>query len=167
MDGNFCLTKKTLFFAVKFFGIRVFSLILYFSKEGVYYSVFGKKGKKIVRKKSDEKKSVSVPFSLYALHFLTVDVKVYTSGSVEESTYACGFVLSLLDSAFQYLEKAKLMDRGSITVLPCYTADQTMVHFSIKIYTSIVRFLSSFTHTEKEVNYAKRRNRKDYGENAG
>ena len=104
------------------------------------------------------------PFSLDCLKFTDFSVKVYIGGSDPGNvTYACGAVSALADGIFEYLDKRKLLDRGEFIILPCYSSDQMSVNFSICFFTSIIKILSSFVHTNKGDYYAKRRYREHHG----
>ena len=159
VDGNFCLRKKTAFVCVRFFRSRVFSLLLFFAPDGVYYSIYGKKGKPIGEKKKSKskKKKISVPFSVESLKFTDISVKCYIGGETDSVNCTCGALLAFIGSAMDTLEKRGLLDRGNLLVLPSYVSNQTTVNFSICVFTSIAKILSSFVHTKSGEKYAKRR----------
>ncbi|MCR4725678.1 MAG: hypothetical protein K5753_00435 [Clostridia bacterium] len=164
VDGDFCLQKKTAFVAVRFFRVRVFSLLLYFSDDGVYYSIYGKKGKKFgSERRKKKKKTIKLPFSLDSIRFADISVKIYLGGDAETLAYSCGAAATLTGEILDFLEKRKLLDKGKILVLPCFSSNQTTVNFSICFFTSIVKLLSSIVHTNDGENYAKRRYRKYHG----
>ena len=167
IDGDFCLNKKTFFVAVRLFRTRVFSLIFYFAPDGIYYSILGKKGKKIKVKSDAPKKKVNIPFSIEALRFTHISVKIYIGGDAERVHYGCFSASMILGTLLKELEGRKLLDRGEVLVLPSYAADQMTVNFSICLFTSALQYLASLVHTKGGDNYAKRRYREYNGENAG
>ena len=163
-DGSFCLNKKTTFIAIRLFGLRVFSLLLYFAPDGIYYSIFGKRGKRMDREVEERKKKKgSIPFSIDAIKFTDLSVKINIGGDVDDVSMTCGTVMALMDSVFAYLKERDLLDQGRVVVLPSYTADQMTVNFSINGFTSPIKILSSLVHTKDGEKYAKRRYRQHNG----
>lgn len=163
-DGDFCLNKKTAFIAVRLFGLRVFSLLLYFAPDGVYYSIFGKRGKRI-HPEGDERKKKKASFSISvdAIKFTNISVKFHIGGNVDDVSVACGTVTAFADSVFAYLKEKDLLDKGRVIVLPSYTADQMTANFSISGFTAPIKVLSSLVHTKNGEKYAKRRYREHNG----
>ena len=155
------MDKKLIFIKIRLFFVKIIALKVYFAPDGLYYSINGKKGKPIRPKEKTEGKKF--PFDIHALHVTNMEVRVYTGGSLVGVTYLCAALLQMLYAAERYLSAENVLDRADLRVLPCFVNEQATVYFSIKLFTSIAKFLLSLIHTKKGVEYAKRSNREYHG----
>ena len=160
-DCSFSLEKRILCFTLRLFGVKILYGKVFFDKEGICLSLYGRKGRAIVPPKG--KGGGGIPFDLTALHFSSISLDVYAGGDLLGATYLLSSLIGVMDAAMRYLESEKLLDRAEIRVIPCYINRQTSANLSIRVFTSIIKFSASFIHTKIGVNHAKRSDRKDHG----
>ena len=156
--GAFSLDKKTLFVKLSLFGIKMLSVTLYFSPQGIEWSLNGKKGKILFLK---ERSGTPMPIGLEVVRITYLRIDVYSGNDVAGTTCGMGVLFAILDPALGYLRSRKLLDRAAVRILPCYVNEQTTVKFSIRLFTGIALFLGGIIHTKR--GYAKRSHRKDHG----
>lgn len=160
-DCRFSLEKRILSVTLRLFGLKILYGKVFFDKNGLFFSIYGRKGKPILPK--ERKSGSGISFDLRALHFSSITVDIYAGGDLSAATYSLSAIIVALDAAMRYLESERLLDHASLRVLPCYINAQSAVNLSIRLFTSPIKFLSSFIHTKKGANYAKRSDRKDHG----
>ena len=160
-DFRFSLEKRIISFTFRLFAVKVLYGKVFFDKSGLYFSLYGRRGKAVIPKQG--KRGSSISFDIRALHFSSVTVDVYAGGDLFAATYVLSALIAVMDAAMRYLESERLLDHASVRVMPCYINEQSSVNLSIRFFTSPIKFLSSFIHTTKGANYAKRSDRKDHG----
>ena len=146
---------------LKVFGISLLRIRIFLSEEGLFLSLNGKKGKEIKRKK--KKKSIFgfSPFS--AIKIRSFDLSVRAGGSPDKISPILAILKSIAGTFLSYLSSEKIVDEWRVRVLPSYDEKRATVNFTISIFTSLAFLLSSFTHTTKGDQYAKRNDRKYNG----
>ena len=125
-------------------------LTIYFSPEGVEYSLNGRPSEPI---RAREKSGGGIPFDIHIIRITSLDVNVYGGNEISATSYVEYGVLSLLDAAIRSLLSEGILDRASIRVLPCYVNEQTTANLSIRLFTTPTLFLGGIIHTKK--GYAK------------
>ena len=159
-DGAFSLDRKLFFVSIKVYGIRMLSIKVFFDeKAGILVSVNGKNGKPLSmkeKKKQQGKKKNYLPL-ITALYFTKADITVYAGGEPRRVSLMLAFLQMITETFLSLLPRSP--DVSRVTMLPCYTGDQTTVKFSIKLFTSVLVILFALAHTRKEEKDAKRSNR--------
>ena len=147
--GSFSLDRRVLTVKIKLFGIKIASINLLLSQEGVFVSLNGKKGKEIKNKKKKK------PFSFHPLSAIVIKqlkITICAGGEAGGVSLALGSIKILLYNFVSYLKTNGRLDDGKIRIKPCYTSDTTTVNFSTRFFSSFAMAASAFIHTKDGAN---------------
>lgn len=165
-EGVFLVEKKLLVLSVFFFGLKFIRIKALLTDDGIFLSLNGGKGKPIRKKKKQSKKKKGMKLSfLDAIYIQRLDISLCAGGEPTAASLGLGATMNLIDSAMMYVERKKRLDYCRIRVVPSYGEERGTVKFSITLFTSGAFLIGALAHTTKGDNYAKRSNRKYYGQN--
>ena len=145
-QGSFRSDKRTISLTLRVYGIKILSVLLYFSEKGIFLSLNGKQGKPI--KPTD--KPISFHFDpLAAIRIRSLALTIAAGGEPVVLSSVLGIASGSISTFLSYLEARRILDRGSIRLLPRYTGEHSSVNFSIKIFTSLAMALGALIHTPR------------------
>ena len=146
--GSIDVDRRIVGARIKLFGIKLLSIKVFFSDDGVFISINGKKGKELKTKRSDNNKKMRFdPVAAVRIRSLSLSVSV--AGDPSALSFALGSALSALSAALAFLECRGVLDKARLRVIPRYSGGAMAVNFSISLFFSVAMLFGGLIHTTR------------------
>ncbi len=150
-EGAYSYDRRIAFIIIKLYGVKLFTIKVYFNKEeGVFISLNGKKGKRLGEGKPKRKKptrEINYLALLSGVYLTKVDIALYIGGEPQSISLLLGSIRILLDTIVALINLRRPLDSSRIRLLPCFHSDPVSAKFSITLFTSPVLILFALAHT--------------------
>ena len=150
-EGTYSYDRSIAFIIIKLYGVKVFTIKVYFNnEEGVFISLNGKKGKRLGEGKRKHKKpprEINYLSLLSCVYLSKVDIALYIGGEPQSISLLLGSIRILLDSILALINARRPLDSSRIRLLPCFHSDPVTAKFSITLFTSPALILFALAHT--------------------
>ena len=145
--GVFDVDKRILSLVIRLYRIKVFTLKLYFSDEGIFLSFNGKKGRLFNKKKKEKGKNRPTFDILNAIRIRSLTLTVSIAGDPFILSCSLASSFAALSAVISALGSRGFLDHARIRLLPRAVGKAATVDFSISMITSFAMLFCGFSHT--------------------
>ena len=154
--GVFDVDKRILSVVIRLYGIKVFTLKLYFSDEGIFLSFNGKKGRLLIKKKKEKGENRPTFDILNAIRIRSLTLTASIAGDPFVLSCSLASSFAALSAVISALESRGVLDHARIRLFPRAAGKAATVDFSISLITSLAMLVGGFNHTINGEKYEKR-----------